>query len=67
MSVNRGVSESWRTGMMGQAHPNSINVKNALKRISFASHIDVSLNSNYSLDESTFFTSLTSFNNYKKT
>ncbi len=35
---------------MGQAHPNSINIKNALKRISFASHIDISLNSNYSLD-----------------
>ena len=40
--------------------PNSTAIKYALKRISFASHIDISESANYSVDKSKFFVNLKS-------
>lgn len=49
----------------GQSHPNSVDVKYALKRISFAKHIDISKSWNYNQDDSTFFTSIDSLKKYQ--
>jgi hypothetical protein len=49
----------------GQAHPNSVDVRYALRKISFANHIDISKDSNYSCDESRFFTELETFKEFK--
>jgi hypothetical protein len=50
----------------GQTHPNSVYVKNSLKRICFAKNLDISKSSNYSQDESSFFTSLSSLRKYEE-